>query len=534
MIKIKLLNKAHGEVELENSEARVLHLKRKIHEISGIKLNLIKLIFCGKIIDDDNASVVDWHGKRVMVLTKTEETVLSEMNNEVVQMHENRQIERIGVAASIISSRNHTEDSSAISFQLMNQKGVSISLPDELRRSLMRGMILNQQGRAEIKNQNGSNLKESYEKALKFYLPAEEAYKQCGDDLLGNTDNFATLCLDIVWAMYCTQNLNDTHRISELLRVARAGFTSAHGANLERLYALKGSNCAERVLYVRLQLLEGVLKCQQKDFNGALGLLLFAQQNCRDLLVSEESVVMLKQRLENFPLLEEVTPRLAIRALRAGHSDIDQAVGYIVDRDLKERAIRSREMEEAELRRRHKRYGAVKDGAKVSIELVDSLVTAGFSEEDVVSACIEFNNNVDLVLQAVSFPDSVSVPNYQLTRQLHSMGYKSVSDVREALIRTRNDISAALDLLDAALVSSNSSCPAVAVDTPTNISATLSTGPADDAVGWEVDANISSEEDRIAAAYDEDDESHLDLDLLAEQEAIQLYLQIASAGLGSG
>lgn len=526
MIKIKLLNKAQGEIELEESKAKVIHLKERIHEISGINVQLIKLIFYGKTIEDDNASVLGWNGKKVLVLIKTEESILGKMNEEVKQMQENRQIERISMAASIISERSltHTHNSQ-MTFQLMNQKGVSITIPEKQSQYIMEGMILYQQGRSELRTINSMTSIELYEKALKYFVAAEVAFKKCDDDLLCNTDNFATLCLDIAWAMYATQRLQDTKRLSELLTSARTGLTLAHGANLERLYAVKGPNCAERVLYVRLQLLEGIMKCLLKDFNGAFGLLLFAQQNCQDLTVSEESIQRLRQRLENYPLLGPVSTRLAIRALRAGHSDIDHAIGYVVDRDLKERDIRARESEEATKDIRQKQYGLVKDGGKVSLELVDSLSAAGFLEVDIVSACIEFNNNVDLVLQAVSYPDSVSVPNYKLVKQLKQMGYMSAPNICEALKLSRNDISAAIDLLSESM-SNNAGEVAVAV--PGSMDS-VPTSEHQETV-WEA-ADTTAEESHIAAAYDDDDESHLDLDLRQEQEAIQLYLNIASAGL---
>jgi hypothetical protein len=44
-----------------------------------------------------------------------------------------------------------------------------------------------------------------------------------------------------------------------LLACAAQGFEHSHGADLSRLRALKGENCAEYALYARLHLLQGIV-----------------------------------------------------------------------------------------------------------------------------------------------------------------------------------------------------------------------------------------------------------------------------------
>lgn len=73
---------------------------------------------------------------------------------------------------------------------------------------------------------------------------------------------------------------------AELLSAVEAGFESAHGRNLERLFALKGLHCPERALYVRLHLLQGVYHALAGNAQTkALPILLKAHEECRVLQV---------------------------------------------------------------------------------------------------------------------------------------------------------------------------------------------------------------------------------------------------------
>lgn len=48
---------------------------------------------------------------------------------------------------------------------------------------------------------------------------------------------------------------------SSMLAVVEKGFRKAHGPGLQRLTALKGDHCAEKLLYVRLHLLQVCTPC---------------------------------------------------------------------------------------------------------------------------------------------------------------------------------------------------------------------------------------------------------------------------------
>ncbi|CAN0290908.1 unnamed protein product, partial [Phaeothamnion confervicola] len=131
--------------------------------------------------------------------------------------------------------------------------------------------------------------------ALGYFRAAEEAFRRCDAQYLKAVDNYAYLCLDTVWLLFLTRDMKRLPLAERLLAAAKDGFRRSHGAGLERLMALKGEHCAERALYVRLHLLDGVVAFLQGRSGDASALLIRAQHECRALSVRPELVRQLMQ-----------------------------------------------------------------------------------------------------------------------------------------------------------------------------------------------------------------------------------------------
>eukprot|EP01041_Mallomonas_annulata_P011746 gene11746-24631_t len=538
MIRIKLINKASGEIELPK-DASVADVKERIFQCSGIAPDRVKLLISGKVVNDDNMRVNDWNGKKLMVLLKPDTSEIDRMNEINKDMEAKRKVDSINDAAIKISSMDQDRidlDPSELSFGLYNQNGDLIDLPPNEKEGLIQGMILQDHGRAEMRKYDGtsSDPTKIYGAALQYFILAETSYKKCRQEIMMGSDNFPILCLDISWCLFSTNNLTDISRFSELLSCARQGFTNAHGPNLERLFALKGRLCAERVLYVRLQLLEGVLKVLQQDYNGAMGVLLFARHNCAELAVDSQQVDLVMLQFQDYDLSFPLTRTLAIRAIRAARNDVAEAIDFIFHRDFKEKQIRAEDARRLQERARLRSLGTTIDGSKVNLQLLDSLIAAGFEECAVASACVEFNNNEEFVLFALNPASRVCVPAYKYVRDLCDMGFDR-EGTRNTLRSLGNDFNAAVECLrsqqrDMTCISPSATEPTAQI-TMSPPSANTRANASDEFDEQESNrATVAMNE--IRHAHQTDEESHLDLDLEEEAQAILLYIAIASEHLG--
>jgi hypothetical protein len=154
---------------------------------------------------------------------------------------------------------------------------------------------------------------------------------------------------------------------SELLTTVECGFESAHGKNLERLFALKGLHCPERALYVRLHLLQGVYYVQtgQARTKG-LPILLKAQEECRVLQQSPEDIQTLVAEFQSGGF--ELSAHIAARALRAANNDLNGARQYLQDRFERQARIEAEARERSRMRKRRRQYGLTNDGSKIDMD----------------------------------------------------------------------------------------------------------------------------------------------------------------------
>eukprot|EP00953_Heterococcus_sp_UTEX-ZZ885_P012605 7226-Heterococcus_DN1.PRE.1 len=126
-------------------------------------------------------------------------------------------------------------------------------------------------------------------------MRAEPEYRQC-------SDNHAHVCLDAAWLLFLTGDMTNLPQAKRLLACAAQGFEHSHGADLGRLRALKGENCAEYALYARLHLLQGIVAYLSGDEGHAGVLLLRATEECNRLAVKSKDVRQLQVREQSPPL----------------------------------------------------------------------------------------------------------------------------------------------------------------------------------------------------------------------------------------
>lgn len=249
--------------------------------------------------------------------------------------------------------------------------------------------------------------------ALSLFLSAVEALSRVSDpSLLNSVDNPAHLYLDIVWLYFRMGDLSHLDSATDYLQRATAGFKRAHGENLSRLISISGEGCAERMLYVRLHLLEGVVAYLQGDTGRASTLLQRAKAECAALRVRPAEL----QALRSFGF----TTREAESALRAtspraqqvadGLSDdaafelrVSHAVSAASDARDKLAMKRAMDREKRVAAARQRRFGKTNGGKLINIVLLDAMVTnCGFEEQIVAEALRQCDNDQEGALQALT------------------------------------------------------------------------------------------------------------------------------------
>nr|KAG5707680.1 hypothetical protein BaRGS_003255 [Batillaria attramentaria] len=136
----------------------------------------------------------------------------------------------------------------------------------ELGKSLTLAMTLHEKGRVALKEKK-------YSRALLLLLEADKEFGNCRAEILDHVDNYAILSLDIVWCYLCLENVNELPDAERRLHKCEDMFRKSYGDNMERLMSIKGGAEAERILLMRLHLLQGIVKFHQHNTTAAQYLL---------------------------------------------------------------------------------------------------------------------------------------------------------------------------------------------------------------------------------------------------------------------
>ncbi|XP_034836357.2 NEDD8 ultimate buster 1-like [Maniola hyperantus] len=332
--------------------------------------------------------------------------------------------------------------------KLEDQSGKTVELPPAERRALLVGLALHERGRAAAK-------KKDYSLALVLLLEADRQLNECSSSILSSVDNVAVLQLDIAWCYLCLRNLSSANDAAARLARAEKSFTATYGEDQQRLIALKGTNANERVLFMRLYLLQGIVAYHQNRRAQAGTLLDKAEAELKYLKVDETSVQA---------LMELGWSRgQAMTGLRATGGDLDRAHHCLEDRRKEREDAREKHRQEREQRK----LGICEDGSAVKPQLVEALQAMGFTRRLAVCALRNSNNVVadavrliqeqpellvdsedseDMDPDTPSSDDSLVEPDNKLVAELEAMGYPA-EEARSALRLTHNHVSKAVDLL---------------------------------------------------------------------------------------
>ncbi|KAL4702199.1 hypothetical protein ACJJTC_002462 [Scirpophaga incertulas] len=412
--------------------------------------NRIKLIYNGTVLKPEETLEKQGvkNGVQIMAVIMTE-------SPEQVEKEDRRYLEMKTTRddALLLSETVNDLTEGDDYMMLEDQTGKAVKLPAKERRALLVGLTLHERGRAAARRQD-------WPLALVLLLEADRLFRECSSKILKSVDNWAVLQLDIAWAYLCVRDIACANDAATRLEMAEEVFKKMYGENHERLVELKGSRAAnERVLFMRLYLLQGIVCFHQNRRTEAKALLNKAEKELNFLRVDESSVSTLME--VGWSEAEARAGLRAVGASQGGTNHVDAAHAHLeAIRDAKKQARIEREKD-----RKRRNRGLCVDGSAVNPALVEALQSMGYSRKLATRALQQSNNHVgeavrliqeempDALMESESSSDEQTTakvePEPKFVEELLGMGYKE-EHAKLALRMSNNEIAKAVELLLAA------------------------------------------------------------------------------------
>ncbi|XP_043922839.1 NEDD8 ultimate buster 1 isoform X4 [Protopterus annectens] len=393
--------------------------------------------------------------------------------------------------------------------EIADQTGKPIKIPPDQKKALVLAMGLHEKGRSLLK-------RKQYDMALLLLVEADEHFCKCGEDLLNTVDNYAVLQLDIVWCYVQQEQLSALEDAEKKLKRCKECFEKCYGTGQERLFNIKGSSGSEKVLFLRLHLLYGILHYLKGDGNRSYTDIKKAEELYRELYVDNSSVTILTEL--------GYTEQEARLALRACDGDVNNAAEHIQRRREEKAAIKHEERE----KRRH-RNDAINTLAGMGFSKHAAAVALSRANGDLDKAFQVLLDNPDLLALADPETSTVSVSPESIEKLVY-LGF-DCSTAESALRQFRGNIHLATQYLARYRGNLPSGLFSPSMDHTASMEPASSENSHDSAAAAESSSHASEESDlmdtelveEIIADIPEHEEDYLDLTLEEEAELIAKY-----------
>ncbi|XP_076460084.1 NEDD8 ultimate buster 1-like [Babylonia areolata] len=496
------------EVSLEKSG---FDLKYAVSQETGLDRIRLKLICAGKVISDAQTLTAQniKNGSQVMAVVLTEtEGQARQKEEEICDVSRTRQ------AAELLSTRAENDDVDEFDIRIADQSGRTLQLPKEERKSLTLAMTLHEKGRAALKAKN-------YSKALLLLLEADKEFRSCRAEILDKVDNFAILCLDIVWCYLCLENVSELPDADRRLHQCETMFLKSYGHNNERLKLLKNGAEVERILLMRLHLLQGIVAFHQHNTDVAQRLLRQAMDEYNGLQVNPEALAHLMEL--GFSAREG---RLGMRACQG---NVAAAAEYIMKQRQDQAELLKKEKQERDDRKLAKKYGNCANGERLNMQNVNMMVQMMYPRAAAAEALKQTNNNVERAIDVLQdHPELMELPDVRDDKgppldlrdtdiaQVVSLGFEAEA-AKTALRRHRNNVQKAVD----DLIKYNGHLPYTSDESEGSSSGSESPDK-------DLAARKREEEnqvlDELISDISRDESDHLDFEMTDERQFLEDYL----------
>nr|XP_055248399.1 NEDD8 ultimate buster 1 isoform X7 [Gorilla gorilla gorilla] len=305
-------------------------LRSKIAETFGLQENYIKIVInkkqlqLGKTLEEQGVA----HNVKAMVLELKQSEEDARKNFQLEEEEQNeaklkeKQIQRTKRGLEILAKRAETVVDPEMTpyLDIANQTGRSIRIPPSERKALMLAMGYHEKGRAFLK-------RKEYGIALPCLLDADKYFCECCRELLDTVDNYAVLQLDIVWCYFRLEQLECLDDAEKKLNLAQKCFKNCYGENHQRLVHIKGNCGKEKVLFLRLYLLQGI-----RNYHSGNDVEACEYLNKELAQIRMEEKEKKRRRLENIRFLEGMgySTHAAQQALHAASGNLDEALKILL------------------------------------------------------------------------------------------------------------------------------------------------------------------------------------------------------------
>ncbi|KAK9098533.1 hypothetical protein Syun_025578 [Stephania yunnanensis] len=538
--KLKVGGAYSGVLEVELEVWTVPMLREEVAKRSDCDPLLINLICGGKVLRDGEGDERLSHlgvknNSKILATRVSAETIGAAERENIAEEERSRKLARIKAAADALAKR-HADGSLPMedfNIELEDQSGQKVQLGSENdQQSVMMGLMLHANAKRLIK-------KDNFKDALNVLEMGEEAFSLCNPKVLAMVDNVPILQIDTVWCYFMLRDITKISSAGIRLVKARDGLERSHGKDSSRFTVLQEGRHPELALYVRLELLEGVVAYHSGQFTKSRKALDSARYRYSQLQVPDEALSVLMSM--------GYKEREAKRALRINNQDVGRAVHFLVENKGK---IAQRVEEDFQRRKEikeQKKYGTTPLKKAVDLKMLLNITALGFDKELAAEALRTNENDFQKALDDLTNPETCSILQFHTDsrkfkrqkrktdaaiEELVSMGFER-SKVVEAMqmMGTKEE---ALDLLtsesmpnefnNAGDVIATTSAPAVSNGAPneqTEVDAIA--GPSEREIAFVRDVEM---EDEIAQELTGDPFADYDIEVTKEGEAIIEYLAL--------
>ncbi|CAN7118149.1 hypothetical protein HID58_011827 [Brassica napus] len=399
MTKLKVAGTWGGILEVDLENWTLTMLRNEVANRSGLDPESIKLICAGKILkaddgdDDDPKTLAQLGIKENSKILSSRGAAPGEGKAIMAEEERSRRLSRLKAAATALSKR-HVDGSLPMedyNIELEDQGGQQVKFGSETDQSAaMMGLMLHAKAKSLIET-------DLYVDALEVLAMAEESFLLCDPKILELVDNIPIMEIDIVWCYFLLRDLKCLSDAGFRLVKARKGLERAHGKDLSRVRLLQAGQCPELALYVRLELLEGVVAYHTGQNDKALNVLKSAHAKLLQLQIPDEtlSVVMGMGFHE----------KDAKRALRLNNKDIATSVDFLIEERAKRAQKHKDDLQRQKEILEQKTYGVTPMNKAVDMQMLDRLVLIGYARDLAAESLRRHENDFQKALDALTSPD---------------------------------------------------------------------------------------------------------------------------------